>query len=84
MVTAMPFSSNGKTLASWSTHKTIRLWDAPTGEERQKQETSRTVSGNTFFNDGSNLAMYIGQLDLGIRVMSTTSEPPAEPSSLAQ
>jgi WD40 repeat protein len=33
MVTAVRFSSNGKTVAPGSTHKTIRLWNAATGEE---------------------------------------------------
>jgi len=60
------FSPDSKTVASGSRDKTIRLWDATTGEEMQKRETSRVVSRVAFSDDGSNLLTNIGQLDLGL------------------
>ena len=53
-------------MASGSWDKTVRLWDAATGEERQKQETSSVVTKVVFSNNGRNLATNIGQLDLGL------------------
>jgi hypothetical protein len=79
-VSAVAFSPDGKTVASGSWDKTVRLWDAATGEERQKLEAYGTVSKVAFSSDGISLETDIGRLDLGTepaqhRVLVTKTQP---------
>jgi WD40 repeat protein len=80
IVTAVAFSADGKTVASGSRDKMARLWDSATGEERQKHQTSRSVSRIAFSQDGSSLETDVGRLDLST-TLSTYPRPLTEPQS---
>jgi WD40 repeat protein len=66
-VTAVAFSPDGKTVASGSWDKMIRLWDAATGEERQNLEGhDNRVTAVAFSPDGKTVAS--GSHDKTIRL----------------
>ena len=59
-VNAVVFSPNGKTLATASGDKTVRLWSAATGKELQRLTHQDGVSAVVFSPDGNTLATTSG------------------------
>ena len=55
-VTSVRFSPDGKTLASGSYDKTIKLWDLETGQFRNLKGHEKSVTSVSFSSDGKTLA----------------------------
>lgn len=70
VIIALTFSPDGRTIASGSSDRAVRLWDAQTGTERKVAECNESVSSLAFSSDGRYLA--IGSFDKAIRVVDTT------------
>ncbi|MEG4632638.1 WD40 repeat domain-containing protein [Microcoleus sp. AR_TQ3_B6] len=72
LVSSVSFSPDGKTLASGSYDKTIKLWDITTGKEiRTLQGHSSSVNSVSFSPDGKTLAS--GSVDNTIKLWDITT-----------
>jgi WD40 repeat protein len=63
-VTAVTFSPDGKRLATTSTDKTARIWDAASGQELRKLTHDGAVTAVALSPDGKRLATTSGNAAL--------------------
>ena len=73
-VSAVSFSPDGKTLASGSGDKTVRIWDLATGKELQRWSHDSYVTAVSFSPDGKTLASGSGDKTVRVWDLATGKE----------
>src|SRR5919202_3119563 len=73
-VYSVAFSPDGQTLATGAMDKTVKLWDAQTGQEKRTLEHPSLIQSVTFSPDGHTLASSCGNGDIKLWDVDTWRE----------